>query len=318
MLVDVRGGIPIGRRRGSPRPGGPATDGLLIVGHGSRCAVAVDQVRAIADLVAAAPELDGVAVDVGFLEMSDPPAGPVLDRLVARGCRRIVVLPLMLLAAGHGKSDVPAVVLEGRERHPDVDIVFGSPFGVVHDLVDIAGDNLARVGGDGLPLLVIARGTSDPDANAEAHKAGRLVAEWSKAPFAQTGFTGVTTPLVPDALEMCRRLGADRLAVFFWFLCHGKLIERARDDMATFAADSGVELVDAGYLGPDPRLVPTMVARYREALDGRPTLNCDTCSYRLPFPGHEDRVGQPAGVGHSHLAAEHRHGHDHGHGHHHH
>jgi sirohydrochlorin cobaltochelatase len=315
MLTDVRTGIPIGRRGPVRRLDGAATDGLLIVGHGSHCAMAVEQVQAIADLVAAAPELDGVAVDVGYLEMSDPPAGPVLDRLVARGCQRIVVLPLMLLAAGHGKSDVPAVVLEGRARHPDVEIVFGSPFGVVHDLVEIAGNNLARTGGTGLPLLVVARGTSDPDANAEAHKASRLVAEWSKAPFGHTGFTGVTWPLVPDALDQCRRLGADRLAVFFWFLCHGKLIERARADMAAFTAATGVELVDAGYLGPDPRLVPTIVARHREALAGRRTLNCDTCSYRLPFPGHEDRVGQAAGVGHSHLAAEHRHGHDHHHHH---
>src|SRR5689334_574150 len=105
-------GIPIGpnTRRRSVRGG--AYDGLLLVAHGSVCARSALEMQALAGLVARA--LPDVAVDVGYLEMSEPPAGPVADWLVAAGCRRIVVLPLMLLGAGHAKSDVPAVVHEAR------------------------------------------------------------------------------------------------------------------------------------------------------------------------------------------------------------
>jgi sirohydrochlorin cobaltochelatase len=286
-----------------------ATEGLLLVGHGSRSPVSEAEMQTLADLVAVA--LPEVAVDVGFLEMTDPPAGPVLDRLVAHGCRRVVVLPLMLLAAGHGKSDVPAIVIEGRQRHPRTDIVFGSPLGVVHDLVDLLGDKIDDSGGHGLPLVVVARGTSDPDANAEAHRAGRLLAEWVGAPFVQVAFTGVTWPLVPEGLDVVHRLGFRRVTLAFWFLCNGRLIERARAEIAEFAARTAVDVVDAGYLGPDPRVVPVVVQRYRDALGGAaPVYTCDTCAYRAPFPGLEDRVGQARGVGHSHLASEHRH---HGH-----
>jgi sirohydrochlorin cobaltochelatase len=236
----------------------------------------------------------------------------VLDRLVAHGCRRVVVLPLMLLAAGHGKSDVPAVVLEGRSRHPDREIVFGSPLGVARDLVARLGDAVREAGGGGLPLLVVARGTSDPDANAEAHRAARLVAEWTGAPFVHTAFTGVTWPSVPDGLDVLDRLGHRRVALAFWFLCDGRLVSRARDDAKAFTARTGVEVVDAGYLGPDPRVLPVVLERYREAVAGAaPVYSCDTCAYRAPFPGLEDRVGQARGVGHSHLAAEHRHAGDH-------
>src|SRR5436305_768834 len=100
-------------------------EGLLLVAHGSSSPTGVAEARALGDLVAAA--LTDVSVAIGFLELADPPAGEVLDALVASGCRRITVQPMMLLAAGHGKSDVPAVALEGRQRHPDVDIAFGSP-----------------------------------------------------------------------------------------------------------------------------------------------------------------------------------------------
>ena len=293
------------------RPAGPGpsaapapAEGLLLVGHGSRSDAGAAEMRAIADLVGAA--LPGVAVDVGFLEMTEPAAGPVLDHLAGAGCHRVVVLPLVLLGAGHAKSDVPAVVLEGRARHPGLHVHFGSPLGLSRDLVAMLGGALLDAGAAGLPLLLVARGTSDPDANGDAHKAARLLAEWTGAPFVHTAFTGVTTPAVGDGLDVFARLGYGRMAVAFWFLCTGVLVERARAEVAAFSAATGIEVVDAGYLGPDPRLVPAIVERYGEAVRGVPAVNCDLCAYRAPWPGREGRQGQPIGVGHSHLAAEHR------------
>ena len=301
-------GIPLRTDRRVESIGSP--DGLLLVAHGSRCVQSDLEMRELAALVAAA--LPDVAVEVGYLEMSDPPAGAVVDRLVRRGCTRVTVLPLVLLGAGHAKSDVPAVILEARTRHPHVDIPFGSPLGVAREPVELLGSAVVKAGGAGLPLLVIARGTSDPDANSDAHKAARLLAEWSGAPFVHVGFSGVTGPSVGEAASVFGRLGFDRVAVAWWYLCHGKLIEQGREALSIVAGGAagsagGIEFVDAGHLGPDPGLVPLIVTRYEEALMGRPAVNCDTCAYRAPWPGREERVGQARGVGHSHLAAVHRH-----------
>ena len=288
-------------------------EGLILVGHGSRSSRSGEEMAEIGRHVAGA--LPDVAVDVGFLEMTDPPAGPVIDGLVDRGCRRITVLPLVLLGAGHAKSDVPAVVLHARERHPGVEFDFGSPLGVSRLPVELLGDAVASCGGTDLPLLVLARGTSDPDANGDAYKAARLLGEWTGAPFVQVGFSGVTGPSVREAADIMVRLGHRRVAVAWWYLCYGRLIERGRSELAEVASAHGVEFVDAGYLGPDPRLVPLVLERYAEARAGRPAVNCDACAYRAPWPGREDRVAQPVGVGHSHLAEAHRHGHGAGHHH---
>lgn len=309
MLMERRTGIRLGRRAESLQH--RATDGLLLVAHGSACHAGTAEAVQLAWEVAAARA--DLAVELGFLELADPPAGRALDALVVRGCRRIVVQPLILLAAGHGKSDVPAIALEARARHPSVDIAFASPLGVVPELLAVAAANIEHAGASGLPLVVVARGTSDPDANADALKAARLLAEWTRTDFVDVGFTGVTWPTVPQVLERVHRLGHERIGVFFWFLANGKLVERARDQLA----DSALDVVDAGYFGPDPGLVPIIEQRRDEALHGIPRLSCDTCSHRKPWPGMEDRVAQPVGVGHSHLAVEHRRTHEPGHTHHH-
>jgi sirohydrochlorin cobaltochelatase len=303
--VVAKRGIPIKSYRRVDSIG--TSEGLLLVAHGSRCVQSELEMHELAGLVSAA--LPDVVVEPGFLEMSDPPAGAVVDRMVRRGVSTITVLPLVLLGAGHAKSDVPAVILEARSRHPGIEILFGSPLGVSREPVSLLGSAIVASGGGGLPLLVIARGTSDPDANSDAHKAARLLAEWSGAPFVHVGFSGVTGPSVPEAAAVFGRLHLDRVAVAWWYLCHGKLIEDGRSALGAVASDYGIEFVDAGHLGPAPELVPLVVARYHQARGGQPSVNCDTCAYRAPWPGREDRVGQALGVGHSHLAATHRHRH---------
>lgn len=332
----VAGGIPV---RGLSRTESrlpEAKDGLLLVGHGSRCHLSVQEMQSLGYMVA--DEMPSTAIEVGFLEMNDPPAGAAIDRLAEHGCERVTVLPLVLLGAGHAKNDTPAVVIEARERHPGIDFRFGAPLGVAREPVELLGKSVVAAGGAGLPLLFLARGSSDPDANSDAYKAARLVAEWAGSPFVNVGFSGITGPSVSEAAEAMARLGHSRVAVAWWFLCHGRLVDRGRAELAEAFAVADVDRVDAGYIGPDRALVPLVVRRYWEALGylgadrdraggaggageageaggavsaggAGGAVNCDMCVYRAPWPGREERVGQAIGAGHSHLAAAHRHSH---------
>ncbi len=280
-------------------------EAVLLVAHGSRSAAGCGELLALADAVAEARA--GTQVRVGFLEMSDPPASTVLDDLLRDGARDVTVVPLMLFAAGHAKSDVPALVLDARAHRRGARIVYGRPLGVDHALLALARRRLRAAGALGLPLAVLARGTSDPDANAEAWRASRLLADMCETQLVVTGFSGLTWPTVTGALEQLRRLGAARVAVFSWFLATGVLLDRMRADWQAFESATGVGVVDAGYFGVEPELIALVWARADEARAGAVAANCDVCVYRRPFPGLADRVGMPIGVGHSHLAAEHRH-----------
>jgi len=285
---------------------GHSAEGLLLVAHGTRSSAGTQEALAFGAVVAATrPD---VAVATGFLELTDPPASVMLEELVAaRRCRRVTVQPLMLFSAGHGKNDVPRLLLDARARYPHVEFVLGSPLGVVPEMLSAAGNRIAAAGAGGLPLVVVARGTSDPDANSDACKAARLLAEWTCTSWVEVAFSGVTFPTVGEVLQRAARLGHERIALFFWFLATGRLIERGRTEAADFARSSGVEVVDAGYFGPDPLLVPVVWQRQAEATAGRPRVNCDVCAYRAEWPGLAHRVGQPRGIGHSELAASHHH-----------
>ncbi len=280
-------------------------DAVLLVAHGSRSAAGQQAMAALAAGVATA--LPAVPVHLGFLELSEPAAGVVAQEVIAGGARRVVVVPLMLHAAGHAKSDVPALVLDARLRHPEAELLYARPFGADHALLELARRRIEDAGGNELPLAVFARGTSDPDANAEAYRVARLVAEMTRAPLVAPGFSGVTWPNVRGALDQLRLLGATQIVAFAWYLATGVLLDRMRDDFHLFTADTGIEVLDAGYLGTGPDIVQVVLDRVEEAAAGRVVPNCDACAYRHPFPGLEERVGLALGVGHSHLAADHRH-----------
>jgi sirohydrochlorin cobaltochelatase len=283
-------------------------EGLLLVAHGSRSADGQREMEELAAVVASTAPA-GVLVDMGYLELSDPPAGVALDRLVAAGADEIAVVPLMLLAAGHSKSDVPAVVLEGRARHPRVVLHYARPLGIDAALVEVAQRRIREANGAGAAVALLARGTSDPDANGDVHKISRLLAEATGAELVGTGFAGVTWPDVAGALDQLHRLGATRVVAFSWFLATGLLLERIRRELASFASRTGVEVIDAGHFGPAPEVADLVLARAREAVAGAVRTNCDVCVYRAPFAGSSERVGRPKGEGHSHLAVEHRHHH---------
>jgi sirohydrochlorin cobaltochelatase len=179
-------------------------------------------------------------------------------------------------------------------------------------------------------VLLVGRGSTDPDANAEVFKVARLLWEGRGYAGVETAFVSLAEPSVPAGLERCRRLGARRIVVLPYFLFPGVLPDRVRDQAEAWARErDGVEVRCAGVIGPGPELAELVMERYREAVEGDLRMNCDSCVYRVKLPGFEDRVGlpqqphhHPDDPGHTHgggPAQGHGHDHrqDHGHGPHH-
>jgi sirohydrochlorin cobaltochelatase len=277
---------------------------LLLAAHGTRDPAGVEAFQALAARVAARAAQDGIEVAGGFIELSEP---PLRDAVAALAAPRIVAVPLMLVAAGHAKGDIPAALAREQIRHPGLTFSYARTLGPHPLLIDLLGQRITAAGADAPAVLVVGRGSTDPDANADVAKTARLLWEGRDYPLAETAFVSLARPDVTEGLERCRLLGARRIVVAPYFLFPGVLPDRVAEQAARYAAaHPELDVAVAGVLGDCDELAALVFERYHEALSGDIRMNCDMCVYRIAMPGFEHRVGEPQ--------HPHDHPHDHVHG----
>lgn len=288
------------------RPGHEKT-GIMICGHGSRNKFAVDEFAKLAEgLRALYPD---VPVEYGYLEFATPVIRTGLDRLRDRGVTRIKAVPGMLFAAGHAKNDIPSV-LNRYAAETGVRIDYGKELGIDPKMLKASADRIreslerspAAIPLEETLLLVVGRGSSDPDANANIAKVMRLLWEGFGFGWGETAYSGVTFPLVEPALEKAARLGFRRIVVFPYFLFTGVLIKRIYESTG-FVAEKypDIEFLKADYLNDHPQVLATFRERLEEIDSGDNAMNCALCKYRAQVPGFEDQVGLPQESHHHHV-----------------
>ncbi|HKZ27879.1 MAG TPA: sirohydrochlorin chelatase [Rubrobacteraceae bacterium] len=293
-----------------------ADPALLIVGHGSRDPRGA---REFHELVALVREKNpALSVEGGFIELSRPPISECVNRLAGGGARNIAAVPLMLLAAGHAKDDIPATLVREKMSHPEVGFEYGRALGIRPELLELMDEKISAAvpeeEKEETAILVVGRGSSDPDANSDLFKVSRLFYEGRPYPMVETAYVSMTPPSVHDGLARLKRLGAKKIAVFSYFLFTGILEERIRHQSEEFARENpGLAISYAGYFGPHEKVVDLVMDRYREAVGDDIRMNCDVCVHRVALPGFEEKVGAPA-TPHYHPDEP---GHEHGHHHHH-
>ncbi len=275
---------------------------LLLIGHGSRSPAATEEFDELVRQVrSAAPDM---RVGAGFLELAEPPIDTAVDSLVTHGATDVVAVPYVLFGAGHLKDDGPAVLARARTRHPGVRFRLARDIGLHPAVLDVAEDR-ARTALKRLPdtdnpdtdktaVVLVGRGSTDPDACADFVKFARLLEDGRGLGRVEAAFVAMTRPGVEDALERARLLGADAIAVVPLLLFGGVLVDGIGERATAWAAGRPELAVSvAAHLGADPRLADVILERHREADEGDVRMNCDLCAYRVRLPGYEDKVGTP-------------------------
>ncbi len=271
--------------------------GVMICGHGSRSQRAVDEFAVLAEKLPGYLPADWVT-DYGYLEFANPVIRDGLDNLREAGCDRILAVPGMLFAAMHAKNDIPTVLNTYAAKH-GIEVSYGRELGVDPKMIAAAGARIREAldsanADEEVPLhdtclVVIGRGASDPDANANVAKIARMLWEGMGFGWCEIGYSGVTFPLVEPCLEHVAKLGYRRVVVFPYFLFTGILIDRIygfTDQVAARHPD--IEFVKAGYLGDHPHVLETFAERVMEQVSDTPPPNCSICGYREQVLAFED------------------------------
>jgi sirohydrochlorin cobaltochelatase len=290
---------------------------VLLCGHGSRDPEAVAEFeRAAAALRQRLPEFDFAT---GYLEFARPTIRDGLALLAARGARRILAIPGMLFAASHVKNDLPWEVNSFIAENPDIDVRLGRDLGIEPKLLGAAADRIAAAAESGISraetlLLVVGRGTNDPDANSNISKLARMLWEGMGLGWAEVAFSGVAHPRVDAALMRSAALGFRRIVVFPYFLFTGVLVKRIYAQTDTVAAlFPDIDFVKALYLRDHAGVLDTFRDRVVELGDGQPAMNCQLCKYRTQIFGYEREAGTPQTGHHHHVRGIGTDGHHHYH-----
>ncbi|MEV6318479.1 sirohydrochlorin chelatase [Streptomyces sp. NPDC051776] len=239
----------------------------------------------------------------GFTEPSTPPLADTLSELVEQGVRQVAAVPLALAPAGRIGGGFSDALAREQGRHSGISYRYGRPLGphpkvlaVLERRLEEALGERARRPSDraGTTVLLVGSGSTDPDVNADVHRAARLL--WEGRGFAgvETAFVSLAAPDVPSGLDRCVRLGARRIVVLPYFLFTGLLPGRVRMQTEGWAAaHPEVEVMSADVIGPTEELADLVMERYREALADDAPAACESCADRNAHPGSGD---EPAGV----------------------
>jgi sirohydrochlorin cobaltochelatase len=301
---------------------------VMVCGHGSRDEGAIREFERLAG--ALKTRLPAHDVETGYLEFARPVIRDGLDALKRRGARRIVAVPGMLFAAAHVKNDLPSEINSFAAANPQIEVRFGRELAIEPKLLRAAADRIAEAetaAGPAQPrdqslLVVVGRGTNDPDANSNVAKVARFLWEGMGFGWAEVAFSGVAHPRVEPALRRALKLGFARIVVFPYFLFTGVLVKRIYDETDRVAADHPeIEFLKAPYLNDHPLVLDCFAERVSEAADGAPAMNCQLCKYRTQIIGYETAAGAPQEGHHHHVRGigtdgdHHHHAHDHDHDH---
>jgi len=292
---------------------------VLLCGHGSRDPQAIEEFEIAA--AALRRRLAPQDFATGYLEFARPTIHQGLADLMSRGARRILAVPGMLFAASHVKNDLPWEMNSFMAGNPGIEVRLGRDLAIDPKLLAAAADRIAAAAPEDRQdavLVVVGRGTNDPDANSNIAKITRMLWEGMGFGWAETAYSGVAHPRVDAALDRAARLGFRRIVVFPYFLFTGVLVKRiyAQTDDAA-ARFPAIEFVKASYLRDHPLVIDAFLERAAEIEGGDPNMNCQLCKYRTQIVGYESEVGLAQQAHHHHVRGgdHHHHHNDHPHEH---
>jgi sirohydrochlorin cobaltochelatase len=246
--------------------------GLLLVGHGSRNRAGNVEFLATAGLVAElAPDM---AVEPAFLEFAEPSIHQGFEALVRRGVRRVVVVPVLLFSAGHLQRDIPSAISALSAKYPDVSVETAAHLGCHMALLDLSKSRYdealpinLRASAESRALVVVGRGSHDPQATAEMFRFVELRRQLTPTASARACFVTMAEPLLDRVLEQVTDQGPKQVVIQPHLLFGGVLLDRVARIVEHHASQHRhIQWVTTGHLGVSKCVAQAILDRASKAL----------------------------------------------------
>jgi sirohydrochlorin ferrochelatase len=240
-------------------------EAVLYICHGSRVKKACEQATAF---VEGCMERIPVSIqEVSFLELAEPSIEQGFKRCIERGATTVYAVPVLLLTAAHAKQDIPDELDQLRLKYPDVNIVYGRPFGVHRSITEILCERLTETNvpvDEHSLVLLVGRGSSDPDVKKDLESIGRLLKRRHGLERVEICFLTAAQPIYEDVLEKAKSSAYQKIFIIPYLLFTGLLMRRI-EKAAREAEEQGErKVILAHYLEYHPHLSDVLVERVEE------------------------------------------------------
>ncbi len=264
-------------------------DTILLVGHGSREPSGNKEIEQFAAEWRKRRPDD--RIEVCFIEFSDVTLDAGMAN-AAKGSKRVIVVPLILGAAGHVKMEIPHHIAHAREHHPDVEFIMAKHLGAGTKVLQALKSKLSKAmlaldapDAKNTGVILLARGSSDKVANGEIAKMARWLFEETEHEMVDLAFTGITFPKVETVAQRQVACGMKQIIVLPYYLYTGVLIERIARQVTRLQSQYPSVAFGLGkYIGFDDAIYEMLDERVADAKgEGRKEpkmLECDGCKYR--------------------------------------
>lgn len=263
------------------------TTSILLIGHGSRNQASNDEIR---DFCQQWRQMHpDWRIELCYIELADVLLPEGLQRAAA-GADKVIVIPLILSAAGHVKAEIPEHIAQARLQFPQVEFIYAAHIGANQDILKILQNNLKKAMKQiAMPdpkttgVILLGRGSSDKVANGELAKLARWLYEDSEHELVEIAFTGITHPRLETAVQRQVRLGMMQIVILPYYLFTGILIERIALQVNRLKVQfPQIAFACGSYFGFDPAIFHILDQRVAEACDPQipKMLECDGCQYR--------------------------------------
>ena len=245
---------------------------VLYVCHGSRVKEASDE--AIAFITHCQEQIKADFHEICYLELVSPSIEEGFSSCVKQGATHIAVVPLLLLTAVHAKKDIPLEIERASERYPNVQITYGKPLGIHQKLAESVHERVIeqQIENSGSSIVVlIGRGSSDPDVMKDLHALAELVKKQSGIDDVRICFLTAATPSFEDMLVEVTSLKDKQIYFVPYLLFTGILVKKiaAKLSMAKKQNDN-IRL--CRYLGYDSKVETVFVERVTEAIQNEDSI----------------------------------------------
>ena len=205
-------------------------DTILIVGHGSREDSGNQEIREFTEQWRALrPDW---RIELCFIEFAPPEMNAALLK-AARTSSRVLVVPLILNAAGHVKMEIPEAIEQARLACPQTEILLAPHLTACDPILAILKRRLRKaMNALDMPdptttgVVVLGRGSSDRGANGEMAKMARWLLEEGDHELVDLAFTGITWPRLEKVVQRHVLLGMRQIVVLPYYLYTGTLMQR--------------------------------------------------------------------------------------------